>query len=203
MVASTRRRDDAAIPGETKPMKAMLYLMPLALLAACDSSPTVEAKNASVAEVAEKVRQANAGGDEYLRPGKWLSKATLEELSAPGMPAGMADQMKQAMAGKPGTESCMTEADVKKPHSDFFTGKQAENCRYDHFKMGDGKIDAVMRCNQESGQQVMQLKGDYSPESYTLQMAMKSEGGPSATQGMTMTMRVDARRIGECDGKEG
>ena len=27
------------------------------------------------------------------------------------------------MASKPGTESCMTEADVKKPNTDFFGGK--------------------------------------------------------------------------------
>ena len=103
-------------------MKSALCLLPLALLAACDSSPTIEAKNASVADVAEKVRDAG-GTDEYLRAGKWLTKATLEELSAPGMPPGIADNMKLTMANKPGTETCMTEADVKKPNADFFAGK--------------------------------------------------------------------------------
>ena len=56
---------------------AAILLMSVLPLAACNSSPTVEAKNASVAEVAEKVEKAG-GTDSFLRPGKWLTKATLE-----------------------------------------------------------------------------------------------------------------------------
>ena len=185
-------------------MKAALCLMPLALLAACDSSPTVEAKNASVAEVAEKVREAHAGGDGYLRAGKWLSKATLEELSAPGMPAGMADQMKMTIANKPGSESCMTEADVRKPNTDFFGGK-SDQCRYDHFKMGDGKIDARMTCTAAGGTQKMAMSGDYGPEQYHMAMITKMEMPQSASVGlgaMTMKMKVEGKRIGDCDGSE-
>ncbi len=68
--------------------------------------------------------------------------------------------------------------------------------------MGDGKIDAVMRCDRDSGKQVMQLTGEYSLEAYSMQMAMKTEGGQESLQGMTMNMKVDARRVGECDAKE-
>jgi len=189
----------AATLGENKPMKAAVCLLPLALLAACDSSPTIEAKNASVAEVAEKV--ADAGGPEnYLRPGKWLSKATLEELSAPGMPPGIADNMKLSMASKPGTETCMTEADVKKPNADFFAGK-SDNCRYDHFKMGDGKIDAKMRCTAGGSTQLMTMAGDYGPNQYQMRMTTQIEPGKAAaTMGsMTMKMRVEGKRIGDCD----
>jgi hypothetical protein len=203
MVAAARRRNDAAILGETKPMKAMLCLMPLALLAACDSSPTVEAKNASVAEVAEKVREAGAGGDAYLRPGKWLSKATLEELSAPGMPAGMADQMKLAMAGKPGSESCMTKEDARKPNTDFF-GAKSDQCRYDHFKMGDGKIDAKMRCSAGGSTQLMTMGGTYGPDQYEMRMTTQIEPGQAAATigAMTMKMHVEGKRVGDCDGSE-
>jgi len=182
-------------------MRAALCLLPLAALAACDSSPTIEAKNASVAEVAEKVRDAG-GTDQYLRPGKWLSKATLEELSAPGMPAGMADNMKLSMANKPGTETCMSEADSKKPNADFFAGK-SDNCRYDHFKMGDGKIDANMHCSAGGATQRMTMAGDYGPNEYhmamTTQMEMPKSVAAAGMGSMTMKMRVEGKRIGDCD----
>ena len=67
----------------------------------------------------------------------------------------------------------MTEADVKKPDSDFFTGKQAENCRYDHFKMGGGKIDAQMRCTAGGATQRMTMAGDYGPEAYHMAMTTR------------------------------
>jgi hypothetical protein len=183
------------------PMKAALCLMPLAL-AACNSQPEVSARNATVEEVAEKVRDAS-GGDSFLRAGKWLTKATIEEMSAPGMPPGIADNMIAAMAKKPGTESCMTEADVKKPRADFFGGNK--NCRYDHFEMGNGAIDAKMRCSSGGGTQVMTMAGDYKPDEYHMRMTTEMERGAKAPAGgmgsITMKMRVEGKRIGDCDDK--
>ena len=179
-------------------MKAAICLLALAL-AACDSSPTVEATNASVAEVAEKVRRTT-GDEGYLRAGKWLSKATIEDFSAPGMPPGMADNMKAMMASKPGTETCMTEADVKKPNADFFAS-QNKNCRYDHFKMGDGKIDARMQCSTGGATQRMTMAGTYAPDQYQMRMTTEMEPGKSAAAmgAMTMKMHVEGKRIGDCD----
>ena len=181
-------------------MKALTIIASLALLVACDSSPTVEAENASVAEVAEKVRAAG-GGDVTLRPGKWLTKVTLDEITAPGMPAGMADQMKVTIAGRPGGESCLTEAEVRKPNAGFFAGKN-DNCRYDHYKMGGGKIDAKMRCTAGGGTQTMVMSGDYGPEEYHMAMTTRMELGQAAAGAgmgsMAMKMRVEGKRIGDC-----
>jgi hypothetical protein len=192
-----RRRD----LGEDPPMKAALSLLPFAVLAACDSSPTIEAKNASVADVAKQVSDAGGSGN-FMRPGKWLSKATLEEMTAPGMPPGIADKMKVTMARQPGTEACMTQADAKKPNADFFAGNN-DNCRYDHFKMGDGKIDAKMRCAAGGGTQLMTMAGDYGPDQYHLAMTTQMDRGAGAPGGemmsMTMKMRVEGKRIGDCD----
>ena len=55
-------------------------------LAACNKSPEVHENNASVAEVARKVRQAGAG-QSFVRPGLWKSKVTIEQLDMPGVPA--------------------------------------------------------------------------------------------------------------------
>ena len=179
---------------------SLLIIASAAALAACNKSPEIHETNASVADVANKVREASAD-EGFVHPGKWQSKVTIDDMQIPGMPPEMAQRMKQTMAQYQAHsfETCLTKAEVKKPKEDFFTGKN-ENCRYDHFTMADGKIDAVMRCTgeREGGNQVMQLAGTYAPETYAMSMSMKQEGGEGASAGMTMKMHVDARRIGEC-----
>lgn len=173
------------------------------MIAACNKEPQVNEKNASVAEVAAKVRES--GGDQSLvRPGLWASTVTIDEFTVPGMPAEMAARMKTMMAQNQehSFKTCLTPEDVKRPKEDFFAGKSNE-CRYEHFTMGGGKIDAAMHCGGKDGAtQVMQMAGTYSPESYQMQTSMKAEGGSDEGANMTMKMHIDAKRIGECTGKE-
>jgi len=171
-----------------------------AALAACNSSPKVNEKNASVAEVAQKVQEA--GTDQsFIRAGKWQSKVTIDKFEVPGMPADVAQRMQGVMAQQQAHsfESCVTQEDVKRPKADFFTGKNNE-CQYDHFTMGGGKIDALMHCPGKggSGETTMQMAGTYSPESYQMQMATKVEPGAGGHGGVNMEMRVDSHRVGEC-----
>ena len=46
----------------------------------------------------------------------------------------------------------------------------------------------------------MVLVGEYEPDSYTMSMTATNEGS-AAGQQMVMKMKVDAKRVGECDGK--
>lgn len=181
-------------------MTKAIILLPLFLLAACDSGPKVTATNASVEEVAGKVEAARLDSD-FLRPGKWLTKGSIDELNVPGMPAELAAKMKESGRDMPGTETCVTEADAKKPNADFFTGNKS--CRYDHFTMGNGKIDARMRCTAASGTQLTAMTGAYDRESYRMAMttAMENPSGGSASgmAGMTMKLSVEGKRIGDCD----
>ncbi len=184
-------------------MKRVALIAGMAALAACNKSPQVDAKNASVAEVAQKVREAGADGS-FVSPGKWQSKVTIEEFEVPGMPPEMAQRMKATMAKfqNRSFETCLTKEEAKRPKEDFFTGRN-DRCRYDHFTMGGGKIDAQMRCGGESGgTQVMTMVGTYSPDAYEMRMAMTREGGPPSAAGTTMKMRIEAHRAGECTGNE-
>lgn len=182
-------------------MKTAIALIALALpLAACGSKTQIEEKNASVEQVAKSVREA-AGSNEFIKPGEWESTVTIEDISMPGMPAGAAAKMKDMVASGRVTKTCVSPEEVKKPDPEFFAG--TDKCRYDHFNMGGGTIDAEMHCAQNGGTQVMQLNGSYSPETYTMHMSSKAEGegqGPAAN--MTMKMKVEAKRIGECTDKE-
>jgi hypothetical protein len=185
-------------------MKYVLYVAAGALaLGACNKSPKIDAKNATPAEVAQKVRDTGAD-QSMVRPGLWQSKVTIEKFDMPGMPPEMAQRMKAMMAENQGHdfETCLTPEDVQKPKEDFFAGKNKE-CRYDHFTMGGGKIDAVMHCGKEAGAQTMRMAGTYSPDAYQMQMGTKVDAGGEGAQAMQMQMRVEARRVGECSAKQG
>ena len=177
--------------------KAAIIATSLLALGACNQGPSVNEKNASVEEVAEKVRAA--GGEGFVKPGEWQSHVTIESFDIPGMPPEGVKQMRAAIAQNRQQDftTCLTEEDAKQPRGKFFTGN--DQCRYDHFTMGNGKIDAAMRCPSGQGMtQVMTMKGTYSPTSYDMRMTMKGEGMSGPASGMTMQMRVDSKRIGEC-----
>jgi Protein of unknown function (DUF3617) len=183
----------------TTDMKRLMLAVPLAL-AACNSSPTVTAENASVEEVAEKVAAAR-GDTPFISPGRWESTVTIKEVSMPGLPPEATAQMKAQMGKSQSVISCVTEADVKKPSADFFAGGASKDCRYDRFAMAGGKVDAAMTCNRGGASQKMKMTGSYSPESYN--MAMESQASGAGAPGtMTMKMEMAATRAGECRGDE-
>ena len=184
-------------------MKSNVVLIAsIAALAACNKSPEVHAQNASVAEVAQKVREAGVADEGFLNPGQWRAVSTLEDMAMPGMTAQAQAQMKQIMgkASNATFEYCLTPEEAKQPSGRFFSGKDKGNCRYEHFNMGDGKIDAVMRCEgDQGGAMTMAMNGTFSPDAYTSHGEMKIDGGREG--GMTMKMRTEAKRIGECNSK--
>lgn len=167
-------------------------------LAGCGSEPTVREENASIEDVSESVREASREQG-LIRPGKWSSSVTIERMDMPGMPPQAAEQMKRMIARTHSSETCLTPEEVSQPKGDFFGGN--ENCRYDHFTMRGGRIDARMSCTAQGATQVMDMEGTYSSDSYQMRMSSTTEGGPGG-EGMTMQMRVEAKRVGECTGKE-
>ena len=179
-------------------MRYTIVLLACAL-AACGSEPEIDVRNASAQEVANEVAEAGGTGM-FLRPGKWQASVTIEQMAMPGMPAQMNEEMK-AMAGRTQTqESCLTPEEAKRPSERMFTGDD-KNCRYDRFTMADGKIDALMKCSAGGSSQTMTMAGTYSGDTYNMRMTTQSSGGRGGQAAMTMKMRVDAKRVGECDGK--
>jgi hypothetical protein len=180
------------------PSLALVLTLPLA---GCGSSsgPSVNEKNASVEQVSNKVSAASAAGALHFNPGKWVSTVTVDEMTIPGLPPQAAEMMKKAMAKPHMADKCLTPEEAKKPKGDFFSGKN--DCRYDHFTMGGGKIDAKMICSSGGQDQTFELNGTYSPDSYQMAMQGNVTGGPNG-RAMTMRMHVDAKRVGACTGNE-
>ena len=183
--------------------KLILLTASLATLAGCNKGPEVHETNASVAEIANAVSQSGAARDMYMRAGEWRVSGVLEEMNIPGMPAEARAEMKRVMGDqqKMTFQYCLTPEQAKRPGGRFFSGKEAKNCRYEHFTMGGGKIDAVMNCAGDKAQAMtMAVTGTYSPDSYESRVTMEMKGSPEGT--MTMKMRSEARRIGECTAKD-
>ena len=174
--------------------RLLLIALPLVILSACGPGRKVEGENASVAEVAEDVAAANADAPRF-RPGKWASTTTIEALEIPGMPPEAAEYQKKMMRGiATGIESCLTPEQAARPNEGFFAGQEG-NCRYDRYSAEAGKLSAVMRCGSGDSVQLVEFEGSFSPDQYELQMVSKAEG----PAGRTMKMKIDARRIGDCD----
>src|SRR5687767_8781301 len=128
-------------------MRLAVVIVCAAALAACSNEPEVDARNASVDDVAQQVADASSS-ENFVRPGKWQWRVQIEEFDLPGAPAEAKTAMRGMHERAMVSESCLTPEDAKRPKEDFFAGKN-KNCRYDHFTMGNGKIDAVMKCTGE------------------------------------------------------
>lgn len=178
-------------------MKRAILPVGLALLsAACGQQADVDATNASVAEVAAQVREASRQPD-FIKPGRWRSTIVIESISAPGMPAEAAARLRQMMGDGRQFESCLSPDEVKRPQEDFFAGA-SKQCRYEHFTMGGGRIDARMRCSDGGVSRAMEMKGEYRPDSYGIAMTASLEPPSGGGPRMTMRSRVESRRVGEC-----
>jgi hypothetical protein len=174
---------------------AVLPFAAVATLAACNSSPTVTATNASSQEVAAKM--AAAGTVETISPGRWEGTMHIAEMTMPGLPP-EAQAKLAAARGDTQIVSCVTAEDVKDSKASMF-GAMGDNCKYDHFAMGGGKIDGVATCDNGGAKTKTTISGTFSSDSY--QMAIRSEStGKGPMENMTMAMTANAKRVGECRG---
>ena len=174
------------------------------MLAACDNKPEVDLTNATPAQVAEAMKKSGATRI-MVRPGKWTSTVAVLEMNSPGMPPEMQSEMKVKL-GQPRTvEACLTADQVDNPER--MLGNVPASCKYDRYTMGGGKMNGTMRCEHEGMVQEMTVAGTYSEDAYSLTIDNKTTvpRGPVAGQpvgSMSMKMKVDSRRLGECDGSE-
>ena len=178
-------------------MNKLLLIGLIATLGACDSGPTIEEKNASVADVAEAVADARA--DMKFEPGRWESNVTFVSMEAPGMPPEVGQAMRGTLGKEHRSATCLTREQAEKPAADFFA-KDAKDCTYDHFTLGGGKIDAKMRCGGDGRAVAMAMNGAYDSDSYDMTMETTVDSGGGGP--MTMKMKVASSHVGACRGNE-
>ena len=180
-------------------MKRLTIVLPaIAMLAACNSKPTVHAENASVADVAAATQNAVS-----LQPGKWETSVTILSLEGPGLPPGMATAMKSRMAGQK-VETCLTPEQAAKPPQDMLGA--AKNCTYEKFEMSGGKMSGSLVCKNApgmpGGDMRATMSGNFASTSYdvTSESTMSMPAMPGRAGGaVTTKTQVTGKRLGDCD----
>ena len=177
---------------------ALIATIAVLALAGCNKGSVAE-KNASVAEVAKAVAGSSAAT--HFTPGRWETSVTVTGIDAPGMPPQALGGIKQAMAKAHVVATCLTPQQAAHPEANFFN-RDVKNCRYDHFTMGGGKIDAALTCAAPggAGKSSVKMAGSFDPTHYTMTMATRAEQGPVGA--MTINMAMDAHHAGACRGDE-
>lgn len=173
----------------------LLLTLPLVALSACKKEGAADQPKspADVAQQAEAMPRP--------LPGLYRSSAELVSLEAPGMPAGMAGQMKQMMASKATPHDfCLTPEQADKGYEERVKKLAGRpDCHFDHYSAVGGKLDAQLTCTGEQGMRsVMTMAGTMSPEGSDVTIGMDQSGPEMPGGGMKMTMHVKSERVGDC-----
>ena len=174
-------------------MNRFILVLPL-FLAACDSSPTVKAENASVAEVAQKARDAIR-----IEPGQWTGKVEISSLKLPNLdklPPEARARMQAAMQHS--FTNCVTPEQLADPKQALFRPDDDASCVYDRFSMQDGKIESEMTCQRGAVKQHTRMTGTFTSTSYDV-IGETDMGGSAGGGGK---VHITAARTGACTGKE-
>jgi Protein of unknown function (DUF3617) len=174
-------------------MKTRLFATML-ILAVAGCGGEEKQGNMSAEEVADELAAMK------INPGQWEATNEILSATAPGMPKEVTKQM----LTKSVVRNCITPEQAANPDANFLAAQKNSNCTYQDWSMSGGKMSGTMTCTGEGmpGAMVMNMKGEYAPTSYQMDMTMKTSGMPGGMD-MTVTSRTSGRRVGECPAEQG
>lgn len=134
-------------------------------------------------------------------PGKWKMDMTLVKLDIPGAPPEIKQGMEQMFSGMKGIEQCVTaeqiaKEDIEKSLSN--AAAQGSECTFDKKVIAGETIDIAGTCKSANGQTAnLAIKGTSGKTAQDI--TITSTGlGPDGKTPMTMEMRMQAKRTGDC-----
>lgn len=141
------------------------------------------------------------GGLPHPQPGLYRSTVKLISMDAPGLPAGVADQMKAAMARRgEGQSYCLKPEEAERGYESRVRQLAGRpGCAVDHFRSAGGKLDAELTCTGAQGAKaVIGMQGAMSPTLSDVRMSVRQSGGQVPGGAMTMVLQVRSERVGDC-----
>jgi hypothetical protein len=157
------------------------WLLPataLLALTACGSESEQKSRDMTAEEVADELSGMK------IQPGQWEATNEIVSASAPGMPAGLLDQM---VGQKTTAQNCITPEQAARPSANFLAAQENSNCTYQDWSMKGGRMTGIMTCEggEMPGKMVMTMDGRYGSTSYDMNMNMETTGLPD---NMSMTI---------------
>ena len=180
-------------------MKRLTIVLPaIAMLAACNSKPSVYLENASIDQVGAATQNAFK-----LEPGKWETSTTILSIEGPDLPPETVAAMKQRMSGQK-VETCITPEEADKPTRGMLG--MAKSCTFETFEMTGGKFSSSLACKTSPDMPVgmrVTTSGNFAGTSYDVTSATTMHMPPiparPAGGDITTTTQVTAKHIGPCD----
>jgi hypothetical protein len=164
-------------------------------LAACNQSPADPTKAQSQNAVAAEMAQANTP-----QAGQYQGTTEIIRFEIPGMPAGLAEQMRQEMARTTAIDNsfCVTEAQARMSSEDRarrLTPAQT-GCTFRNFDVSGDRVNATLACSGAT----ITMDGTMGRTETDMRMAVVPTAGGASAAGVapTIEMRVKTRRTGEC-----
>ncbi len=133
-------------------------------------------------------------------PGNWKMDMTLVKLDIPGAPPQIKQGMEQMFSGMKGIEQCITadqiaKEDIEKNLSD--AAARGSECTFDKKVIAGENIDIAGTCKQGAQTANLTIKGTSGKTAQDI--TITSTGiGPDGKTPMTMEMRMQATRTGDC-----
>lgn len=163
-------------------------------LAACNQSPADPTKAQSESTVAAEMAQANAP-----QAGQYQATTEIIRFEIPGMPAAMAQQMRQAMSQQIAVDNsfCVTETQARMSNEDRarrLTPAQT-GCSFRNFDVSGDRVNATLACSGAT----ITMDGSMGRTETDMKMTLvPTAGAASGGVAPTIEMRVKTRRTGDC-----
>ncbi len=154
----------------------------------------------------EPQQQAATGGDPVraaaemafrFEPGKYRTTIAFQKIEIPGMPAGVAEQMKAAMSKTTASEHCITPESAAKGVEAMKEHMGKGQCKFESFNARGGKVDSVFSCQAGQGMTMRaSSQGTYSATGSKVAAKVDMDG-PGGS-GMHLEQTMTTERIGDC-----
>ncbi len=167
--------------------------LPLLLLGACQQEPAEQTKSVGETNNETAAVLAEVSDPDALHPGKWETKQEIGGVADANLDAGSKAEIRKSSAA---IDQCLPAEESRQPDANFFAGGDDGECKYSHFSMQGGRLEAAMTCTVTPGTIAMSLKGSYTPTSYALDATATQSGTGIATT--STSAKLTGTWLGAC-----
>ena len=117
------------------------------------------------------------------------------------MPAGVADQMRSAVAASnaQGASFCMTPEQAAKPPGEMLAGQKGLNCRQNTLSFDGGRVSGGLDCDAPGGGRTrLAMAGTVTTTGYDMVIDTDAQTPGVPGGRMVMKMKTSGKRTGAC-----
>jgi hypothetical protein len=129
-------------------LKAIGSSMALLLINRCAENSADKDGNGFI-DSKERAAEMNYDAFIPMKAGLWETKFVFDDINVPTLRKAQKQQIMDAVAKSASSQSCLTDAEAKKPGADFFGGDGAEKCVYKAFDVSGQTVNMNLSCVME------------------------------------------------------